>query len=148
MKKSEFDKYSENRSVIIKQYSFHCGNTKNKTTAELASILNDFAIRQGLIERIPHLYGETIKEWSIKNNAPLWACKAALMLLVQDGWLPVSLEDWAVFAYIWIRINPETPVNILVSQLPETFEKTACTGWLCAAKESQQVFQMGKLLND
>lgn len=139
--KSDFERLAfANRSNIVTELTFRFDRLYGKTKAETGVILVDFAVQKGLSERQLPIYGDTLRSWGDENTAPLWACKAALLLLMQNGWEPRSNTEWAVFAYLFIRINQNKFLSDLLPLLPVHYESTTAAGWLCAALEAQQNF--------
>ncbi|MDE1466006.1 hypothetical protein [Spartinivicinus poritis] len=58
------------------------------------------AIELNYIKRNNPIKGATLDGWIIDNKAPLWTCKAALILCLDLGWIPVKHSEWTVFSHL------------------------------------------------
>ncbi|WP_211831003.1 hypothetical protein [Kistimonas asteriae] len=109
---SEFqNQVKRQRSSVISSWCFVADEVLGLTQADAAYELTQAAVKAGYVESRPAPPGETLKHWAVQNKAPLWACFAALDLLIEQGWLPSSDTEWAVLAHLWIRM--QGPFNTL-----------------------------------
>lgn len=122
------------RSSIVKQWSF----LSEMSPANAAYELTQHAIKKGYVKPRPPVKGELMTGWCIKNTAPLWACKSALSLCLESGWLPSNPIEWAVFSYLYIRLEPELSIEQYLTALPAQFGETdEAECWLGKAMNDQ-----------
>lgn len=140
--RSEFERLAlPNRSNILNEFTFRIDQQQEQTRAAAAAVLTEFAINNGLVDRETMIYGETLRDWAENNTGPLWACKAALLLLISDKWEPQTNTDWAVFSYLFIRIHDNKNLTELIGLAPDNYEVVTLSGWLCAALEAQENYK-------
>lgn len=140
--RSDFERLAlPNRSNILAEYTFRNDDRHSITKAESAGALMSFAIQEGLIDRPSSIYGDTLRAWCDNNTGPLWACKAALLLLIKDGWEPRSNTEWAIFSYLFIRIHEDKTLTELIPLAPNSYDVLTLSGWLCAALESKENYK-------
>ncbi|GAB6264319.1 hypothetical protein [Photobacterium sp. R1] len=122
------------RSLIVKKWSF----LSEMSPANAAYELTQYAIRKSIVKPRSPVKGELMTGWCKNNTAPLWACKSALCLCIESGWLPSNPIEWAVFSYLYIRTFPNLSFEKYIALLPAQFDETSETEmWLKKALNEQ-----------
>ncbi|MCW7550002.1 hypothetical protein OO184_19215 [Photorhabdus sp. APURE] len=108
--------------------------------------LTEVAVKHGFIRRDKPVFGTTLTSWTIGTvETPLWAAKAALLMLLESEWVPSNDEEWAGFATIFLTMSKSLQLADLLILLPERVaSRTEVTGWLCAAIEEMERFNVVK----
>lgn len=107
------------RHRFITAYNFHCRDT----AASCAYALTQHAIRRGYVQPREQVSGETLRTWAKKANAPLWACKAACDLALENGYIPHEEEEWATAVWLWLEAHgPYGTVAEAVASFPRTLD--------------------------
>ncbi|MEQ1967924.1 hypothetical protein ABLA30_13025 [Xenorhabdus nematophila] len=116
------------------------------SAAQGAEKLTKTAVEHGFIRRDKPVFGTTLTSWTKGEiDTPLWAAKAALLLLIESGWIPDNDEEWAGFAAIFFAMQKTKELKELLDKLPIAFSShVAISGWLCAAIEEQERFKAVK----
>ncbi|MBD1225979.1 hypothetical protein [Xenorhabdus griffiniae] len=116
------------------------------SAAQGAMRLTEVAVTNGFIRRDKSVLGTTLTSWNIgKVETPLWAAKAALSMLLESEWMPSNDEEWAGFATLFLTMNKSTQLADLLMLLPQRLAShVAVTGWLCAAIEEMERFNVVK----
>ncbi|MBC8947020.1 hypothetical protein [Xenorhabdus indica] len=116
------------------------------SAAQGAIRLTEIAVKHGFIRRDKPVLGTTLTSWTMgKVETPLWAAKAALSMLLESEWIPSNDEEWAGFATIFLAMNKSTQLADLLMLLPQRLTShAALTGWLCAAIEEMERFNIVK----
>lgn len=128
------------RARIVKTWSM-----KTELSPALASaVLNQIAIEHGYRRQVEPVPGSALAEWGKTGNTPLWAAQAALVLLLNDNWLPITDEEWAGFAAIYITGHKDAEFETLVNSLPVNIDKKIAAGWLAAAIEENLRYKLTK----
>lgn len=83
-----------NRALLLRHYSYLSDGSASQAVVKLTQ----HAVAAGYIPKRPPPPGQTIREWTIKNSAPQWACRAAFDLLIDHGWEPETDTERAVSA--------------------------------------------------
>lgn len=137
---SEFERLSNNRSSILGIYVYRMDEIHSISREIAAQKLYQFAQDNGIQKDLGTPYGGALLDWYTNNKAPLWACKSALLMLIEDGWIPAMNSQFAVFSYLFIRIH-QGNLTDLIDRLPQNIDKITASGWLCAALESRARFK-------
>ncbi|AOM41000.1 hypothetical protein [Xenorhabdus hominickii] len=118
----------------------------NLSAAQGAELLTSVAVNNGFIRRDKPVFGATLTSWTMgKVETPLWAAKAALLMLLESEWMPSNDEEWSGFATIFLTMSKSTQLTDLLIQLPQHIaDHIAVTGWLCAAIEEMERFNIVK----
>ncbi|MDB6375015.1 hypothetical protein [Photorhabdus bodei] len=109
-----------------------------------AALLNSVALENGFIRREKPVPASALAEWSKENSTPLWAALAALTLLLNKGWVPISNEEWAGFASLFIKRQKSKDLDELLDVLPAQFDKSIAAGWISAAIEENKCYKVTK----
>lgn len=137
---SEFERLSYNRSSILSIYVYRMDERYSISREIAAQKLYQYAESNGIQKNLGTPYGGALSDWYTNNKGPLWACKSALLMLIEDGWAPSMNSQFAVFAYLFIRIHSGNLTD-LIDRLPHNVDKITASGWLCAALESRARFK-------
>lgn len=120
------------RARAINEWLFQSGMSPSQAALKL----NEKAIIEGLVQRRSAPKGTTLQDWINKNSAPMWACKAAFILCLENGWRPGDASGWAMYGYFFIRVNSDCKrLNDLSDRISEDMDKLCALGWICAALE-------------
>lgn len=130
------------RTRIVKQWTMK----QPGSPAEIASRLTELAKKLGLAHRHRSLPGAALAEWSRDNDTPLWAALTAFSAELTAGWRPDNQADWAGFAALYLKKNKSTELDVLLSGLPDDFDKPVAAGWLAAAIEEDLHYRTRKKL--
>ena len=131
-----------NRSSLIKAYSF----SSELSQKECAETLTSTAIQHGFVAPREPVKGATLADWSIRNKAPIWACKSALVKLMDLQWEPTNINEWAAFGYLFIQVNPMDSLDQLSEAIPTHLNVNTAAGWISAAMESKTIHLLSKEL--
>lgn len=115
--------------------------------AAAADVLLTTAIQQGFLEdRGRPLLGNTLNEWGKNKKYPRWAIQSAMVLLLADGWKPVTHPEWAAYAAIHVQSKKGRSLTQLLDVLPEGLDIDVAAGWICAATEDAARYHERKKL--
>lgn len=128
------------RARIVKTWAM----TTEFSPAEASAVLNEIAIKQGYRRQAEPVPGSALAEWGKTGNTPLWAAQAALDLLLNDSWVPLSDEEWAGLAAIYITGHKNAEFETLVDSLPASVDKRIAAGWFAAAIEENLRYKLTK----
>ncbi len=131
-----------NQSSLIKAYSFY----SELSQRECADSITSTAIQHGFVAPREPIKGATLADWSIRNKAPVWACKSALVNLMKLRWVPNNLNEWAAFGYLFIQVNPIESLEQISDAIPDHLNDFTAAGWICAAMESKTAHLLSKEL--
>lgn len=128
---------AQQRSLIINAWSY----LSKTSAAKCAGMLMACATTHRYTNRTSPIKGATLDSWIKEGNAPLWACKAALVLCLSEKWQPSNTTEWAVFSYLYIRLEDSVhSLEDITHSLPSHIPTDIATGWICAAIEEQSHF--------
>ncbi|WP_445493969.1 hypothetical protein [Photorhabdus sp. SF281] len=116
------------------------------SAAQGAAQLTKVAVENGLIGRDKPVFGAPFTSWTMRKvETPLWAAKVVLLMLLESKWMPSNDEEWAGLATIFLTMSKSTQLADLLVQLPQHISShVAITGWLCAAIEELERFNIVK----
>lgn len=126
------------RARIVK--TWHMSSDHSST--EAAARLNDIAVENGFVRRAKPVPGSALGEWGKTGVTPLWAALAALVLLIKNGWQPVTNEEWAGFSALYIQLRKSKDLVVLTDTLPASITADLAAGWLCAAIEEDERYRL------
>ncbi|CNL76097.1 MULTISPECIES: hypothetical protein [Yersinia] len=109
-----------------------------------AEVLKDTGVKHDFVRRENPVLGSSLAGWAKDGHTPLWASQSALMLLLEKNWIPVSHEDWAGFAAIFIKIHRDAELGALLDSVPASIDRDIAAGWLSAAIEEDARYKVSK----
>lgn len=117
---------------------------EDQSAAEAARTLTEHARDLNIISRELAVPGTALSEWNKRRQPPLWAALAAFDLTLKRGWRPVSNEEWAGFASLILKLSPGVSLDRLSESLPADIDLKIASGWIAAAIEEDQHYQVRK----
>jgi hypothetical protein len=144
MKQTPFSMMAMNfRGHIVKLWA----RQYSGSAAEAAAKLTQEAINEGYIIRTRPVPGTALADWSVSpQSTPLWAAQAALALMINAGWRPVSDDDWCGMSALLYKSCKELSLQQLIDQLPDGLEKRIAAGWFAAAIEEDAHYRTSRKL--
>ncbi|WP_042820430.1 hypothetical protein [Yersinia wautersii] len=109
-----------------------------------AEMLKDTGVKHDFVRRDNPVLGSSLAGWAKDGHTPLWASQSALVLLLEKNWSPVSHEDWAGFAAIFIKIHRDADFETLLDSVPASIDRDIAAGWLSAAIEEDARYKVSK----
>lgn len=105
------------------------------TESQFAAELTEAAISLGYTEERTPLYGASIHRWKSRRssfhiNAPWWAIKTTLDLLMQEDWQPHKPVLWMVFCHSWLfSKGPFAALDDVLRSLPPHVDAARAREW-------------------
>ncbi|HCA3439675.1 TPA: hypothetical protein MO340_004238 [Salmonella enterica subsp. salamae serovar 35:g,m,s,t:-] len=134
------------RAQIVKQWAM----SSQLTSAEAMQKLTSFAVELQLVKRDAPVLGTTMASWAkgvssigTKSVTPLWAAQAALLLMINAGWMPGNDQEWAGTASLFVTLKGRQ-LESLLAALPTAWSVPVATGWLVAAIEQDERYLLNK----
>lgn len=120
------------RGHIVKQWSLALQGSPFQVSASLTEAV----VRFGYVTCFRPAPGTSFGEWALRpEKIPLWAAQAALRLMLESGWTPISSMEWCGIAALFFKANKQCSLNELLTKLPTSIDRLIAAGWLAAAVE-------------
>lgn len=136
------------RAHVVKQWVMNSGYS----AADAMKVMTEYAVNNNLVKRDTPVPGSNVVSWATgttvegrKSTTPLWAAQAALLQLIEDGWVPESREEWAGAASLLLTLNA-VKLDVLLEKKPTAWPLDVATGWFVAAIEENERYQVSKKL--
>jgi hypothetical protein len=124
--KSAWNISVKNRASYLK----HVQQYFTFSPSQLASLLTEVANKAGYTTRLNPITGGAVISHAKSGKAPLWLCRAALDLILTQGYLPDSDDEWVTLvALLLLNVEGELTSSFM-SSLPEQVNKFAFKEWV------------------
>ncbi|MET1256935.1 hypothetical protein [Aliikangiella maris] len=102
----------------------------NFSPSQLATLLTEVACKAGYTKRTKPITGGLLIADAKSGKAPLWLCRAALDLILAQGYLPESDEEWISMVSLLVLDEEYSLSKRFVESLPKQINKYAFKEWV------------------
>lgn len=97
--------------------------------AQLAELLTEVARKASYTTRTKAISGSTLVSDAKAGKAPLWLCRAALDLILTQGYMPDSDDEWMSLVSLLI-LDEEELTHRFYETLPQQISRSAFREWV------------------
>lgn len=98
--------------------------------SQLANLLTEVAKKAGYTTRDKPITGGALISDAKSGKAPLWLCRAALDLILTQGYLPDSDNEWVTLVALLLLKEEDELSAKFISGLPEQINTFAFKEWV------------------
>jgi len=124
--KAAWNKSVKNRSLYLSQVQKYF----TFSPSQLANLLTDVAKKAGYTTRTKPITGSTLISDARSGKAPLWLCRAALDLILTQGYMPDSDDEWVTLVALLLLKEGDELSSSFVTSLPEQINAFAFKEWV------------------
>lgn len=98
--------------------------------SQLANLLTGVAQKAGYTTRLKPITGGALISDAKSGKAPLWLCRAALDLILAQGYLPDTDDEWISMVALLVLDEDEGISTKFISALPKQINGFAFKEWV------------------
>jgi len=124
--KSAWNISVKNRSAYLSQVQQYF----TFSPSQLANLLTEVANKAGYTTRVKPITGGALISHAKSGKAPLWLCRAALDLILTQGYLPDSDDEWITLIALLVLKEEDELSSSFISSLPTQIDNGAFKEWV------------------
>lgn len=120
-------------NISVKSRSAYLSQVQQYFTfspSQLSNLLTDVANKAGYTTRKNPITGGALISYAKSGKAPLWLCRAALDLILTQGYLPDSDNEWVTLIALLLLNEGDSLSSDFVSSLPTQINQLAFKEWV------------------
>lgn len=98
--------------------------------SQLASLLTQIANKSGYTSRSNPITGASLISDAKSGKAPLWLCRAALDMILTQGYMPDSDDEWITLTAVLLLKEEGELSSTFVANLPKQISPLAFKEWV------------------
>lgn len=138
---NSFEKLAQDgRTGLVLNWLYIADKKLNLTASECAAELTKYAVKSGLVPPRAAMTGATLSESAKAGKVSLWVSRAALSLLLENGWTPDDDARKAALASLLVRESGSLDMTDVKKKLPAYIDHIDMEKWILLAIQDRKAF--------